>query len=126
MEEEVTGKLKTRSSRTWVMPSRKPGDIRSFERMDEQCMDKEPTQARSPEPDIVEALDQIGASFGFGFAKQKDDISSNDEWIIENVEEDHENVGFNDVPNLNGDDKYFDEGQAPDEEQEDDILFIPF
>jgi len=49
---------------------------------------------------------------------------NNDEWIMENVEGDNENVGLNDAPNSNGD-EHLVEGQAQGGGEEDDILVIP-
>lgn len=48
-----------------------------------------------------------------------DDIPSNNEQVMENVE-DNENVGFNDAPNSNEDDVHLVEGQA-----QDDVFVVP-
>jgi len=56
-----------------------------------------------------------------------DDISSDDEWIMENVEggEDNENINLNDTPNSNRDDEHLVEGQVQGGVEDDDVLAIP-
>jgi len=56
-----------------------------------------------------------------------DDISSEDEWIMENIEgrEDNENINLNDTCNSNRDDEHLVEGQVQGGVEDDDVLAIP-